>query len=66
MGRNDGGLLIIDSKTAQIKFAKNIDRDATFIVNRTITAEVLAIDGKKNTLFLGKRDSSWHFFMSNK
>uniref|UniRef100_A0A8C3YMR9 Desmoglein 3 n=1 Tax=Catagonus wagneri TaxID=51154 RepID=A0A8C3YMR9_9CETA len=44
LGRNDGGLLIIDSKTAQIKFAKNIDRDATFIVNRTITAEVLAID----------------------
>uniref|UniRef100_A0A8D0MPE3 Desmoglein 3 n=1 Tax=Sus scrofa TaxID=9823 RepID=A0A8D0MPE3_PIG len=52
LGRNDGGLLIIDSKTAQIKFAKNIDRDATFIVNRTITAEVLAIDentGKTST-----------------
>ncbi|XP_004422477.1 PREDICTED: desmoglein-3 [Ceratotherium simum simum] len=45
MGRNDGGLLIIDSKTAQIKFAKNIDRDSTFIINKTITAEVLAIDG---------------------
>ncbi|XP_073926194.1 desmoglein-3 isoform X2 [Castor canadensis] len=44
MGRNDGGLLIIDPKTAQIKFVKNIDRDSTFIVNRTITAEVLAID----------------------
>ncbi|XP_058133561.1 desmoglein-3 isoform X2 [Dasypus novemcinctus] len=44
MGRNDGGLLIIDSKTAQIKFNKNIDRDFTFIVNKTITAEVLAID----------------------
>ncbi|XP_010975530.2 desmoglein-3 [Camelus dromedarius] len=52
LGRNDGGLLIIDSKTAQIKFAKNIDRDATFIVNKTITAEVLAIDestGKTST-----------------
>jgi desmoglein 3 len=48
MGRNDGGLLIIDPKTAQIKFVKNIDRDSPFIVNRTITAEVLAIDGKKN------------------
>lgn len=48
MGRNDGGLLIIDSKTAQIKFVKNIDRDFTFMVNKTITAEVLAIDGKKN------------------
>lgn len=47
MGRNDGGLLFIDSKTAQIKFVKNIDRDSTFIVNRTITAEVLAIDGKR-------------------
>ncbi|XP_037661502.1 desmoglein-3 [Choloepus didactylus] len=44
MGRNNGGLLIIDSKTAQIKFNKNIDRDFTFIVNKTITAEVLAID----------------------
>ncbi|XP_045043791.2 desmoglein-3 isoform X2 [Desmodus rotundus] len=52
MGRNDGGLLIIDSKTAQIKFAKNIDRDSTFIVNKTITAEILAIDentGKTST-----------------
>lgn len=48
MGRNDGGLLIIDSKTAQIKFIKNMDRDSTIIVNKTITAEVLAIDGKKN------------------
>lgn len=48
MGRNDGGLLIIDSKTAQIKFVKNMDRDSTIIVNKTITAEVLAIDGKKN------------------
>ncbi|XP_008580276.1 PREDICTED: desmoglein-3 [Galeopterus variegatus] len=52
MGRNDGGLLTIDSKTAQIKFAKNLDRDSTFIVNKTITAEVLAIDentGKTST-----------------
>lgn len=48
MGRNDGGLLFIDPKTAQIKFVRNIDRDSTFIVNKTITAEVLAIDGKKN------------------
>lgn len=48
MGRNDGGLLIIDSKTAQIKFVKNIDRDSAFIVNKTIIAEILAIDGKKN------------------
>lgn len=48
MGRNDGGLLIIDSKTAEIKFVKNMDRDSTIIVNKTITAEVLAIDGKKN------------------
>lgn len=48
MGRNDGGLLIIDSKTAQIRFVKNMDRDSTIIVNKTITAEVLAIDGKKN------------------
>ncbi|XP_008534199.2 desmoglein-3 [Equus przewalskii] len=45
MGRNDGGLLIVDSTTAQIKFVRNIDRDSTFIVNKTITAEVLAIDG---------------------
>ncbi|XP_058532890.1 desmoglein-3 [Ochotona princeps] len=44
MGRNDGGLLAIDLKTAQIKFVKNINRDSTFIVNKTITAEVLAID----------------------
>uniref|UniRef100_A0A8P0PD47 Desmoglein 2 n=1 Tax=Canis lupus familiaris TaxID=9615 RepID=A0A8P0PD47_CANLF len=44
MGRNDGGLLFIDPKTAQIKFVRNIDRDSTFIVNKTITAEVLAID----------------------
>ncbi|XP_047382045.1 desmoglein-3 isoform X2 [Sciurus carolinensis] len=52
MGRNDGGLLIIDPKTAQIKFVKNIDRDSSFIVNKTITAEVLAIDentGKTST-----------------
>ncbi|XP_042531098.1 desmoglein-3 [Dipodomys spectabilis] len=52
MGRNDGGLLIIDPKTAEIKFVKNIDRDSTFIVNRTITAEILAIDentGKTST-----------------
>lgn len=48
MGRNDGGLLAVDLKTAQIKFVKNINRDSTFIVNKTITAEVLAIDGKKN------------------
>ncbi|XP_006899627.1 PREDICTED: desmoglein-3 [Elephantulus edwardii] len=52
MGRNDGGFLTIDSKTAAIKFIKNIDRDSIFIVNRTITAEVLAIDenmGKTST-----------------
>ncbi|XP_011360274.1 desmoglein-3 [Pteropus vampyrus] len=52
MGRNDGGLLIIDSKTAQIRFVKNMDRDSTIIVNKTITAEVLAIDentGKTST-----------------
>lgn len=52
MGRNDGGLLIIDSKTAQIKFVKNIDRDSAFIVNKTIIAEILAIDentGKTST-----------------
>ena len=41
---------MIDSKTAEIKFVKNIDRDVTFIVNKTITAEVLAIDGKKKIL----------------
>ncbi|XP_037365612.1 desmoglein-3 [Talpa occidentalis] len=52
MGRNDGGLLIVDPKTAQIKFIKNIDRDYTFIINKTITAEILAIDeitGKTST-----------------
>ncbi|CAO2593398.1 Dsg3, partial [Lemmus lemmus] len=52
LGRNDGGLLVIDPKTAQIKFIKNIDRDSTFIVNKTISAEVLAIDentGKTST-----------------
>nr|XP_012638009.1 desmoglein-3 [Microcebus murinus] len=52
MGRNDGGFLMIDPKTAQIKFVKNLDRDSTFIVNKTITAEVLAIDettGKTST-----------------
>ncbi|KAM9101180.1 desmoglein-3 [Sarcophilus harrisii] len=52
MGRNDGGFLVIDSKTAQIKFVKNIDRDSTFIVNKTLTAEILAIDdstGKTST-----------------
>ncbi|XP_076991833.1 desmoglein-3 [Tamandua tetradactyla] len=52
MGHNSGGFLIIDSKTAQIKFNKNIDRDFAFIVNKTITAEVLAIDentGKTST-----------------
>lgn len=48
MGRNDGGLLTIDSKTAEIKFVKRMDRDYTFIVNKTIIAEVLAIDGKRN------------------
>lgn len=48
MGRNDGGLLIIDSKTAEIKFAKTMDRESIFIVNKTIIAEVLAIDGKRN------------------
>nr|XP_058896249.1 desmoglein-3 [Kogia breviceps] len=46
LGRNDGDLLIIDSKTAQIKFAKNIYWDATFMVNKTITADVLAVDEK--------------------
>ncbi|XP_008146548.2 desmoglein-3 [Eptesicus fuscus] len=52
LGRNDGGFLIIDSKTAEIKFAKNMARDSTFIGNRTIIAEVLAIDentGKTST-----------------
>ncbi|XP_074133278.1 desmoglein-3 [Sminthopsis crassicaudata] len=52
MGRNDGGFLVIDSKTAQIKFVKNIDRDSTFIVNKTLTSEILAIDdstGKTST-----------------
>ncbi|KAL2778185.1 desmoglein-3 preproprotein [Daubentonia madagascariensis] len=52
MGRNDDGFLMIDSKTAQIKFVKNLDRDSTFIINKTITAEVLAIDettGKTST-----------------
>ncbi|XP_007951650.1 desmoglein-3 [Orycteropus afer afer] len=44
MGRNDGGLLTIDSKTAEIKFIKNLDPDSTFVVNKTITAEILAID----------------------
>ncbi|CAK6448037.1 unnamed protein product [Pipistrellus nathusii] len=47
LGRNDGGFLIIDSKTAEIRFAKNMARDSsTFIGNRTIIAEVLAIDEK--------------------
>lgn len=65
MGRNDGGLLIIDSKTAQIRFAKNIDRDVSFIVNKTITAEVLAIDGEKTIQsFLEKCYSNWHLFMN--
>ncbi|KAB0390218.1 hypothetical protein E2I00_009732, partial [Balaenoptera physalus] len=52
LGRNDGGLLIIGSNTAQIEFAKTIHWDATFMVNKTITAEVLAIDeitGKTST-----------------
>lgn len=49
---------MIDSKTAEIKFVKNIERDVTFIINKTITAEVLAIDGKK------KYYSNWHFFMN--
>ncbi|XP_072460576.1 desmoglein-3 [Notamacropus eugenii] len=52
MGRNDGGFLAIDSKTAQIKFVKNLHRDSTFIVNKTLTAEILAIDdntGKTST-----------------
>ncbi|XP_068418702.1 desmoglein-3 [Eschrichtius robustus] len=52
LGRNDGGLLIIGSNTAQIEFAKTIRWDATFMVNKTITAEVLAIDkitGKTST-----------------
>ncbi|KAG3294033.1 desmoglein 3 [Ictidomys tridecemlineatus] len=52
MGHNHGGLLTINSKTAEIKFVKNIDRDSTFIINNTITAEVLAIDeytGKTST-----------------
>ncbi|XP_027702732.1 desmoglein-3-like [Vombatus ursinus] len=52
MGRNDGGYLVIDSKTAQIKFVKNLDRDSPFIVNKTLTAEILAIDdntGKTST-----------------
>ncbi|XP_060029643.1 desmoglein-3 [Erinaceus europaeus] len=44
MGRNNGGLLTVDSKTGQIKFIKNIDRDFSFIHNKTITAEILAID----------------------
>ena len=42
---------MIDSKTAEIKLVKNIDQDVTFIVNKNITAEVLAIDGKKKILF---------------
>ncbi|XP_044538820.1 desmoglein-3 [Gracilinanus agilis] len=52
LGRNDGGFLAIDSKTAQIKFIRNLNRDSTFIVNKTITAEILAIDdntGKTST-----------------
>ncbi|XP_054439473.1 desmoglein-3 [Pteronotus mesoamericanus] len=44
MGHNEGGLLSINKKTAEIEFVKNIDRDSTFIVNKTITAEILAID----------------------
>ncbi|KAM5221995.1 desmoglein-3 [Ctenodactylus gundi] len=44
MGRNDGGLLSIDSKTGQIKFVKNIDQDSAFIVNKTITTEIIAVD----------------------
>ncbi|KAM6217528.1 desmoglein-3 [Rhynchocyon petersi] len=44
MGLNNGGFLTIDSKTAEIKFIKSIEWDSIFIVNRTITAEVLAID----------------------
>ncbi|XP_036599714.1 desmoglein-3 [Trichosurus vulpecula] len=52
MGRNDGGFLAVDSKNAQIKFVKNLDRDSAFIVNKTLTAEILAIDdntGKTST-----------------
>ncbi|KAM9225694.1 desmoglein-3 [Dugong dugon] len=52
MGRNSGGFLTVDSKTAEIKFIKNIDWDFTFTVNKTITAEILAIDentGKTST-----------------
>nr|XP_030732338.1 desmoglein-3 [Globicephala melas] len=44
--RNDGGLLTIDSNTAEIKFVKNTVRDVAVIVNKTITAEVLATDEK--------------------
>uniref|UniRef100_A0A8C9BFW4 Desmoglein 3 n=1 Tax=Phocoena sinus TaxID=42100 RepID=A0A8C9BFW4_PHOSS len=40
--RNNDGLLTIDSNTAQIKFVKNTFRDVVVIVNKTITAEVLA------------------------
>ncbi|XP_061025077.1 desmoglein-3 [Eubalaena glacialis] len=52
LGYNYGDLLIIGSKTAQIEFVKSINWDATFMVNKTITAEVLAIDeitGKTST-----------------
>ncbi|XP_074064806.1 desmoglein-3 [Macrotis lagotis] len=44
LGHNPGGMLVIDSKTAQIKFIRNLNRDSTFIVNKTLTVEILAID----------------------
>ncbi|XP_038622446.1 desmoglein-3-like [Tachyglossus aculeatus] len=49
MGRNEGGLLAVDSRTAEIKFVKVVDRDLTFIINKTFTAEILAIDESGKT-----------------
>ncbi|CAI9164540.1 unnamed protein product [Rangifer tarandus platyrhynchus] len=65
LGRNDGGLLMIDSKTAEIKFVKNIERDVTFIINKTITAEVLAIDEKTGKTSTGTIYVHIHDFNEN-
>uniref|UniRef100_A0A6I8NW27 Desmoglein 3 n=1 Tax=Ornithorhynchus anatinus TaxID=9258 RepID=A0A6I8NW27_ORNAN len=49
MGRNEGGLLAVDSRTAEIRFVKVVERDSIFIINKTFTAEILAIDESGKT-----------------
>ncbi|XP_030069637.1 desmoglein-4 [Microcaecilia unicolor] len=42
-GKDPENWLIIDSKTGEIKFSKEMTRDSIYVVNGTYTAEILAI-----------------------